>query len=274
MPELPEVETIVRQLRAKAKGKKISRVKVLDAKAINLPIKKFENQARGKLIKDIKRRAKVIIWELSEKKYLVFHLKLNGRILWTKDRVAPRKETRVVFDLGGNYKIFFDDSRRFAWAQFLDEKGLDAYLKKQNFGPEPLKESFTVRAFKKMLVHRPNSKIKPLLMDQKFISGIGNIYAQEACFYAGIKPMRLVKTLKDKEIKKLHLGIIKILKEAVRQQGTSSDVYVNLFGKQGDYVEELKVYGREGKKCQRCGQVIKVMKLGGRGTRYCAVCQK
>ncbi|MBU0648923.1 DNA-formamidopyrimidine glycosylase [Patescibacteria group bacterium] len=274
MPELPEVETIVRQLKSRARGKKISRVKVLDAKAVNLRVKDFENRVRGKIIKDIKRRAKVIIWGLSSKKFLIFHLKLNGRILWTKDMAVPRKKTRVVFDLAGNNKIFFDDSRRFAWVRFLDKKGLDAYFKKQNFGPEPLKKSFTSRVFKKMLARRPNSKIKPLLMDQKFIAGIGNIYAQEACFYAGIRPMRVVKTLEDKEIKKLYQGIKRILSEAVRQQGTSSDVYVNFFGKQGGYVAELKVYGREGKKCQRCGTIIKVTKLAGRGTRYCPGCQK
>ena len=274
MPELPEVETIVKQLKTKARGKRIFRVEVLDAKAVDLRVKDFESRVRGKVIKDIKRRAKVIIWELSSKKFLVFHLKLNGRLLWVWKNEEPHKETRVVFDLSGKYKIFFDDSRRFAWVKFLDKPGLERFLNKQNFGPEPLKKSFTLRVFTKLLARRPNAKIKSLLMDQKFIAGIGNIYAQEACFFAGVRPTRLVKNLKEKEIKKLYRAIIKILKEAVRQQGTSSDVYVNLYGKQGGYMEELKVYGREGKGCTRCGKTIKVMKLGGRGTRYCPVCQK
>ncbi|NIP32411.1 bifunctional DNA-formamidopyrimidine glycosylase/DNA-(apurinic or apyrimidinic site) lyase [Candidatus Saccharibacteria bacterium] len=274
MPELPEVETIVRQLRRKIKGKKISRVKVLDVKNINLSGKRFEQLVSRKIIKNIRRRAKVLYWELSGDKYLVFHLKLNGRILWVKDKEQPHKETRVVFDLPGSYKIFFDDSRRFAWVRYYDKKELDRFFDKMNFGPEPLERSFTLEVFKERLARRLNAKIKQLLMEPKFVAGIGNIYAQEACFYAGIMPTRRVKTLKDQEIKNLYKSIVFILKEAVRQKGTSSDVYVDLYGKAGDYVEELKVYGREGEKCTKCGSVIKFIKQAGRGTRYCPKCQK
>jgi len=273
MPELPEVQTIVRQLRPKAVGKKIGQVKVLDSKAINLRPGDFVNKVEGKSIKNIKRRAKIIIWELSAGHYLIFHLKLNGRILLVDNSEKPHKETRVVFNFPNKKKVFFDDSRRFAWVHFYDERGFENFLKKQNFGPEPLEKSFTLKVFKERLARRPNSKIKPLLMDQKFIAGVGNIYAQEACFHAGIMPTRTVKSLKDKEIKKLYSSLIKILKEAVRQQGTSSDVYVDLYGRQGDYIEELKVYGREGESCDQCGAKIKVMKLSGRGTRYCPRCQ-
>lgn len=274
MPELPEVETIVRQLRRKARGKKIKQAEVLDGKNINLNPKKFNDAVSGKKIKDIKRRAKVLFWELSGKNYLVFHLKLNGRILWVEDKERPHKETRVVFDLVGSNKIFFDDSRRFAWVRYYNQAEFEAFLDKMDFGPEPLEKSFTLKVFKERLTGRPKAKIKQLLLEPKFVAGIGNIYAQEACFEAGIMPNRATGTLKDIEIEKLHHAIIRILSEAVRQKGTSSDVYVDLYGRAGDYVEELMVYGREGKKCVKCNENIKVMKLGGRGTRYCPRCQK
>lgn len=274
MPELPEVTTIVNQLNRKIKNKRIYKVEVRDAKAINLTIKEFETRLENKTIKKAERRAKLIIWRLSGNDYLVFHLKLNGHILWVDDDQKTHKHTRVIFDLIGSDKIFFDDTRRFGWVRYYDEKGFKIFMGQQGYGSEPLDDSMTLEKFKKMLKDRPRSKIKQLLMDQRFIVGIGNIYSQEICFKAGVMPDRKVEDLSDNEIKKIFKAMKGILKEAVKQQGTSSDVYVDLYGEQGDYVEELNVYGREGEECPGCGSKVKKMKLGGRGTGYCPKCQK
>jgi len=275
MPELPEVETIVRQLKPRAKGKRISDVKIIDAKLINLSKTKFFENVCGKIIKNIWRRSKIIIWDLSGNKFLVFHLKLNGRILLAKDTDEVHKYTRAIFDLAGRYRVYFDDSRRFGWVRYFDKEGFDAFMQKMNFGPEPLERSFTLKIFKERLAKRSGSKIKVLLMDPKFISGLGNIYSQEVCFTAGVKPERRVGTLSDQEVAKIFRAIRSILRKALSKRGTSSDaVYIDLYGKPGAYTSDLKVYYREGKKCKRCGKKIKVTKLNGRGTRHCPNCQK
>lgn len=273
MPELPEVETIVRQLEPKLVGKTI-KAEVLDAKAINIKPKDFEKRVNGSRVKKIWRRAKLMIWQLSGEKYLVIHLKLNGRFLFFKDKEKPHKETRVIFNISGPYQIFFDDTRRFGWIKFFTKDGFEKYMQGKKFGPEPLSPKFTLKVLSDLLAKKPNAKIKPLLMDQKFIAGVGNIYAQEACFYAGIMPTRRVKTLKKREIEKLYRGLIKVLKMAVKAQGTSADAYLDIYGEEGEFLPKLKVYGREGKECDRCGGIIRAMKLAGRGTRYCPGCQK
>jgi formamidopyrimidine-DNA glycosylase len=273
MPELPEVQTIVDQLRPKLVGRTI-RVKVLDAKAVNLKAAVFENRVSGTRVLEVERRAKLIWWRLAGDKNLLFHLKLTGRILFLPDKGPEHKETRVVFDIEGPNRVFFDDFRRFGWIKYFIDEELKKYWAQENYGPEPLGKDFTLEKFRLLLADKPRAKIKPLLMDQTFIAGVGNIYSQEACFYAGILPTRQVKTLKDEEIKKLYQGLIHVLDQAIKYHGSSSDAYLDIYGKEGGFVPHLQVYGREGEKCKRCGGTIKVMKLGGRGTRWCGKCQK
>ncbi len=261
MPELPEVETVCRQLRPKIKGKTIKRVELLDEKVADFKTLKAK-------IKDVRRRAKLIIIELEGGRNLIIHLKMTGRVLHNK---PIEKMTRAVFYLDKKNYFVFDDWRKFGYIKVLTDKKLEKFLEK--FGPEPLE--IDVKEFKELLKKRPRSRIKSLMLDQSWIAGIGNIYAQEACFCARIKPTRLVKSLKEGEIEELFKCLQEILKEAIKQRGSSVDAgYVDGEGEPGTYDQVLKIYNRRGKNCVRCQGAVKDVKLGGRSTRYCPKCQK
>lgn len=283
MPELPEVETIVRDLDKKLKNKKIIGVEILDKKFFQIKEKELKN-ILGAKIKLVKRRAKMLVFNL-EKKFLIIHLKMTGQLVYqSKSRIIagghpiinsgqklPNKFTRVIFKFNDKSFLYFNDVRKFGWLKLLDLKDFSNLEKK--FGVEPLSRDFSLDYFKKSLA-RKNITIKQFLMDQKYISGIGNIYADESLFAAGIKPFRKIKTLKPEEIKKLYQAIPKILKHAIKNRGTSFNDYVDAQGETGNFIKYLKVYGRAGERCKKCCQVIKKMKLGGRGTHWCEKCQK
>ncbi len=261
MPELPEVATVVRQLRPKIKNKTIKRVDLLDKKVANFKTLKAK-------IKGVRRRAKLIIIELEGGRNLIIHLKMTGRVL---SNTPIQKMTRAVFYLDKKNYFVFDDWRKFGYIKLLTDKKLEKFLEK--FGPEPLE--IKVDEFKELLKKRPRSRIKSLMLDQSWISGIGNIYAQEACFCAKVKPQRMVKSLKEKEVEELFKCLQKILKEAIKKRGSSVDAgYIDGEGKPGTYDKVLKIYNRRGKKCVRCQSEVKDVKIGGRSTRYCNNCQK
>lgn len=275
MPELPEVETIRQQLEEKILGKKITKVEVFTPKIVNVPKNYFVKNTQGAKFKGVKRRAKILILELSNSSYLLCHLKLSGHLIFQNEGQSLPKYTHVVFYLSGGNKLTFDDFRKFGYMKFIKNKEeLDKIFNKENFGPEPLNQDFTLVEFKKLLAKRPNSPIKPLLMDQTFLAGVGNIYTQEACFYAKINPKRKVATLTEKEIKDLYENLRKVLVLALKHKGSSVDAYLDIFGKPGKFVPFLKVYGREGKPCFRCKTKIKKILMAGRGTSFCPKCQK
>ncbi|TSC95729.1 MAG: formamidopyrimidine-DNA glycosylase [Parcubacteria group bacterium Athens1014_10] len=271
MPELPEVETIKLELEGKIKGKKIKEIKIKLPKIINLSVKKFQSILRGLKIEQIKRRAKLLIINLSDNWNLIIHLKLTGQLIYN---AKPEKHTHLIFYFNGGNNLLFNDLRKFGWIKLLKNNDLEKLLIKEKYGPEPLEKNFTLKIFKNLLFKKKNKKIKPLLMEQNFIAGLGNIYAQEICFYARVRPDRKKETLKENEIEKLFHGIKKILSAAIKRKGTSIDSYLDIYGKKGNYVPFLKVYQREGKKCFRCGEIIKEIKLAGRGTSFCPECQK
>lgn len=285
MPELPEVETIVRELNKKLRGKIIKEVEILDKKALNIGAPEFSEQAIGQAVKSVSRRAKMIIIALREK-YLLVHLKMTGQLVFVleKEKIAgghpmaregkelPNKFTRVIFNFNDNGKLYFNDVRRFGWIKLVDIKGLEENLK--NLGVEPLSKEFTLKKFKEISARKKNTTIKQAIMDQKYLAGIGNLYADEILFAAGIKPFRQVKTLSEAEIEKLWLAIPKILKYAVKHRGTTFSDYVDAKGEVGSFAKYLKVYGRAGEKCEKCGWLIKKMKLGGRSAHWCEKCQK
>lgn len=284
MPELPEVETIVRDLNEKLKNKKIVAVKSLDKKVFYLTPRDVKN-ILGKKIKAVKRRAKMIIIELADS-YLIIHLKMTGQLVYqsktslitggnpivNQDKKLPNKFSRVIFKFNNNGILYFNDVRRFGWIKlmardkFVDFNG--------RLGVEPLNPYFTLEYFNQVLSRKYRTSIKQVLLDQKYISGIGNIYADESLFIARIKPFRKVNALRAAEIKKLWQAIPKILKYAIKHRGTSFNDYVDAQGRAGNFVKYLKVYGRAGEKCKNCGQTVKKMKLGGRGTHWCDSCQK
>lgn len=242
MPELPEVETIRRQLERKIVGKKLNDKKIVG----------------------VRRRAKILIIDFNDGSSLLFHLKLTGQLIFNG---RPSKYTRQVFKFDDGSQLVFNDARKFGWWKYVkDSKPIE-----QGFGPEALEIS--LENFKTLLRKRPNAKIKPLLMDQKAIAGIGNIYSDEILFAARIHPLRRVKTLTPKEIKMIWLNVRKILQAATKNRGTSENTYLDAMGKKGDYLKYLKVYRKEGQKCPRCGGIVKRIKIGGRSGHFCPKCQ-
>lgn len=266
MPELPEVETIKRELKKTVLGKKIVGVYVYHPKVIREPaVGKFKKGLEGATIKNILRKAKVLILELSNGKSLVIHLKMTGQLVYP----GNGKTSRVSFRLSDGIFLDFNDQRLFAELRLRDNwKDLEFI---QGLGPEPFEIS--VEQFKQMLYSK-KTKIKPLLMDQTFISGIGNLYAAEVLFRARIHPQRPAVSLLDKEKELLFKEIKGTLSEAIKYKGSSVDQYVQLSGEAGDYVKYHRVYAREGKPCVVCKTPIKRISLGGRGTYFCPQCQK
>ncbi len=292
MPELPEVETIRRQLERAIKGAEIKNVIVRNSKPLNVSREKFISAVRGAKIKEVGRRAKLLIFYLTPSTassrtphqvrgepnagslILLFHLKMTGRMLLARKDEPPTKHTHLIFELSGNNNLFFEDYRKFGFVKLLEEKDLKKYFTDENYGTEPLSKNFTYKIMKECLLARKNKKIKQILMEQSCVAGIGNIYAAEICFFAGARPDRKIFNIKETEFKKIYAGIKKILKAAIASGGSSSDAYVDAYGKKGRFVPRLKVYGRGGERCLRCGGLVKKYKLGGRGTFFCPECQR
>lgn len=293
MPELPEVETIRRQLLKKVINKKIIKVEVKLPKLIYVngrkgDIKNFQNNIVGAVVKKAERKAKILILTFSNGFSLLTHLKMTGQLIYAdKDGKAkmgghpwpslkiqtPNKWTHVIFYFSDGSKLYFNDLRQFGYMKLVKSDKVLEQPEIKKLGIEPFDKKFTLKKFEELIEARKNSRIKTLLMDQSFISGIGNIYADESLFYAGILPTRLAGILKQGELEKLYQGIKIILKAAIAKGGSSIDRYVTLSGKKGGYEPYLKAYGREGKKCLRCGGIIKRIKLNSRSTHFCSKCQ-
>lgn len=268
------METIRRQLEREIKGRTIEKVVVLNSKPLNASKEKFIAAVRGAKIKEVGRRAKLLLLYLSNGNILMFHLKMTGRMLLSGKNEPPTKHTHLVFELSSGRNLFFEDYRKFGFVKLFKTDELEKYFAGESYGPEPLAQNFTYKILKNCLLAHKNKKIKQILMEQTCIAGIGNIYAAEICFYAGVRPDRKIADITEAELKKIFLGTKKILADAIANRGTSADAYVDAYGNQGTFVPKLKVYDREGKKCVRCGGIIKKEKLAGRGTYWCPTCQK
>ncbi len=255
MPELPEVETIKRQLNRRIKGKKIKTVEVFLPRIVKYPLEKFKKLVGGAKIKKIRRRAKLLIIELSNDYCLVIHFKLTGQLIFNG---VPDKHTHLIYHFTDGSRLLYNDLRKFGFVKVIAKKDLADFLKKEKFGPEPLSKDFTLSLFKELLSKRKGAKIKPLLMNQNFLAGIGNLYSDEILFLAQVLPFRKAGTLKPMEIKRIYQGIKKILLLAVSR----------------DYLPLVKVYQREGQPCYICGTKIKRLKINGRSAHFCPVCQK
>jgi len=265
MPELPEVETIKRALEKSILGKKITGVIVYEPRVIREPKKEaFIKGLQGVTIKNILRRGKLLILELSSGKSLAIHLKMTGQLVYP----GNGKASRVSFKLSDGKTLDFNDQRLFGELRLIDNWHDLKFI--QKLGPEPF--ALTPEEFKKRLAEK-KTKIKPLLMDQNFISGIGNLYAAEVLFRARINPARPAASLSGKEKELLFKEIKNTLQEAIKYQGSSVDSYVKLNGQPGNYVKYHKVYDRQGKPCLVCKQSIQRIALGGRGTYFCPHCQ-
>lgn len=307
MPELPEVETIRSQLADRLVGKRVLKVH------IHLPKIFFgePDVVVGATITSVERRAKILLIKLSNKSAIAVHLKMTGQLVygevgekklttaqaksWDKTNggsyyaetvsfsqgipfagfTLPGKSTHVVFDLSDGAKLFFNDNRQFGWVKIVDEKGLQEIHEKH--GPEPFSKDFTPEYLQE-ICEGWGRAIKLLLMEQGKIAGIGNIYANEALWCAGILPDKKAKELakeSPEKIKKLHECILDVLKMGIKYQGSSAhaESYVTALGEKGTMQDHFVVYSRPGNECPRCKGKIQMSRIGGRGTFFCPGCQ-
>jgi len=286
MPELPEVETLKRELEKSLLGQKITKVQVLWPKTIKpLSPLTFQKRLVNQKISGLSRRAKMLILDLSNDEHLTFHLKMTGQLIFvpkkgdlisgghpTNDVQTPGRHTRLIFHFSTGDILYFNDLRKFGWARLLNKDELTSSI--EHYGPEPLEKDFTQNYLKNLFSKYPKRTVKQILLDQTLIAGIGNIYADEACFLAGILPNRETEKVTDLEIKKLRKQIIAVLKLSIKHKGTSSKNYRRSTGEKGNFVKYLKVYGRAKLSCKICGSPIKKIKHVGRGTHFCPRCQK
>jgi formamidopyrimidine-DNA glycosylase len=272
MPELPEVETIVRGLKRTILNKTIDLIYLNSPKINKGNFEGWLDILHGKSFRDVNRRGKNILIESSSGYTLWVHLKMTGHLYYVPKNNAIDKHDLMVFYLqNDDYSLRFNDYRRFGNIRLLksdesrQQKGL------ATLGPEPLEIS---RNDFIKLFQTTKRMIKPALLDQTFLAGLGNIYADESLFLAGIHPRRLTNTISEKKLIELYGIIQNILKKAISKMGTSVDSFAGVDGKPGGYQTYLKAYGREGEPCWRCGAKIKREKIGSRSAHYCPRCQK
>ncbi|MHB0867147.1 MAG: DNA-formamidopyrimidine glycosylase [Thermoleophilia bacterium] len=274
LPELPEVETIKRQLHPLLAGRAILRVKVPDPLVI-APVspRLFQNRLRGQVITRVSRRAKYLRLELDSGLTLVIHLRMTGRLTHTDTpyRSMARPHLRLFFQLDDGSGVAFHDQRRFGTARIMDPGEAAALWCR--LGPEPLERSFNAAALRSILKNRKRP-IKSLLLDQAHIAGIGNIYADESLYRAGIHPVRLARQVTEEETGLLVRAIKDTLRTAISLEGSSIDTYRSTKGAPGRFQDTFKVHRRAGEACPRCGCVIEKIKVGGRGTYFCPSCQR
>ncbi|MDD5251068.1 MAG: bifunctional DNA-formamidopyrimidine glycosylase/DNA-(apurinic or apyrimidinic site) lyase [Patescibacteria group bacterium] len=274
MPELPEVETIRRQLEKEVIGRRVEVVNIGFAGRLNVPAKRFADALKGTAFKSIGRRAKLLVLGFSNGQSVLVHLKLTGGFRLMPKGAVPGKHDHVVFRLSGAHDLFFSDFRKFGYLKLIPTKDVAAHLEKEGFGPEPLEKNFTAEKLEACLLRHPKLKVKQALMDQRCVAGVGNIYADESLWTAKIAPTRQVKSVKEREFARLREAVVTSLKNSIRRRGTSADNYFDLYGKEGTNVRYLNAYGREGEPCPRCGTPLKKIRLAGRGTVYCPKCQR
>jgi formamidopyrimidine-DNA glycosylase len=280
MPELPEIETIKNDLAPKVMGTIITKVTFPPDPKIRI-LRRFPSQRQfiqeleGSKIHFLTRRAKYLIFELVPTKTLVIHLGMSGQLLLKKSGTPYEPYVRVVFHFNKGTELRFIDPRKFGEI-FLKLPSLQSHpLTLDRLGPEPLEKDFSITCLTRIL-QKSRRAIKTLLLDQKSIAGIGNIYSDEILFNAKIHPTRLANTLDEDGIKLLHRSIRKILKDAIDNRGTTAadKRYRDGLGKVGKFQKKLKVYQRRGTPCFSCGTIIKSMRVGGRSASFCPHCQK
>jgi formamidopyrimidine-DNA glycosylase len=277
MPELPEVETVRRDLSEAVTGATITGFWTDNPKMLRgADGADFGKIISGAKILSVERRAKHLLINLSNNKTLISHLKMTGQMLTAKAADPTERWTHAIINLKGGRDLRFKDIRKFGYIEIADTAVIGEHGENMpDIGPEPLDRKFTKGVFDWLVKKHPNGKIKALLLDQSFIAGIGNIYADEILFFAGVRPTRRAGSLTAAERDRIYNGIRKILAAAIEKRGSSINTYVDASGNKGGYVPMLKAYGREGLPCLKSGcGVIKKTKVAGRSTHYCPKCQK
>lgn len=274
MPELPEVETVKRSLAEHLMGQRIQDVLVNQEIVIKTPgIDEFKEKIIGKTITGMDRRGKYLIIGLSQGWKMIVHLRMTGQLVYVEKNSPLRKHTHVVFGLENERELRFTDQRRFGRIWLVEDDRLSGVSGLCSLGPEPLEDAFCREGLEEQLSRR-KTKIKSFLLDQKYIAGIGNIYADEILYRSGIHPERTADSLVREEITCLYQAVRNTLGEAVEHRGTSFSDYVDGRGEKGSHQNHLHVYQQVGKKCPRCGALIGRLKVGSRSAYHCPGCQK
>ena len=288
MPELPEVETVRRGLQKLIVRKNIKTVSSDNPKSFPNSGIEVDNFLIDATVVGVRRRAKVLLIDLSTEYTLVIHLKMTGQLVYTDNTSRfgaghpndslvnnlPDKSTHVIFEFTDNSHLYFNDQRKFGWVKLMptiEVPNID-FMKK--VGPEPLEDDFTAIEFMSRFKRRSRTNIKAALLDQSVIAGVGNIYADEALWGAKIHPQRLVSSISDYEFSKLYDEVRAVMNLSIEKGGSTNRNYVDAEGKKGSYMDFARVFRREGLACKRCGDMIIKIKVAGRGTHVCPNCQQ
>lgn len=285
MPELPEVETVVRGLNEHLVGHTIKSFDFDWPKTIKTPLEIFKKEIEGSKVLSAVRRGKLIIINLSSNHSILIHLKMTGQLVYKSPKLQygaghpndslvsklPDKTTRIHFKLDDDSDFFFNDVRKFGWVEVVPTP--DQHLHKfiASLGPEPLEIKFS--DFKKALYRFPNAQIKAKLLDQHVLAGVGNIYADESLWAARIHPQVKIKDIPEAKLKALFEELQAVLNLSIEKGGSSSANYIKVDGKTGSYLSFSKVYKKEGQPCERCSTELIRTVAAGRGTRLCPICQ-
>lgn len=288
MPELPEVETIRLGLERLIKGKRFRSVTYDTPKSFPNAAADVEHFLIGASILGISRKGKAILIKLSGGYTLIVHLKMTGQLVYISSNqrfggghpspslisLLPDKSTRVVLTFTDHSKVYFNDQRKFGWMRLYPTSQIDCLPFFAALGPDPLSSDFTWQELKQRASKRSRSPVKPVLLDQSVIAGVGNIYADESLWGARIHPATKVGVLSARDFKLLHTSLVGILKLSIEKGGSTDRNYVDVEGRKGSYLKFANVFRREGQPCPRCGSEIIKIRLGGRGTHLCPKCQK
>ncbi len=270
MPELPEVETVRRDIVTVLVGRCIRRVSVLDPRLVRpASPAAFENGLTGACVSGVERRGKYLLLSLGDR-WLALHLMMSGRV-YLRDACRPERHTRLVIGFDAGPHLHFVDTRRFGRAWLADDAGLVELL--AGLGPEPLAPGFDWRSLRRGFAGR-SVAVKSALLDQRTVAGVGNIYADESLWTARIHPATPAGELSARRLKALAAAIVRALQEGIDHGGTSFRTFENSQGKPGLHQQELNVFRRTGQPCPRCGRPIRKIILGQRSTHYCAYCQR
>jgi formamidopyrimidine-DNA glycosylase len=268
LPELPEVETIKNELAPHITGRWFTSITICDAKPLHgLSVEEFCHKLVGQRIEQLKRRGKYLIFQLSNGEVLIIHLRMTGALLLNPERTD--RYTRVMFGLDDGNQLVFTDRRRLGVIWLAEEE--QSVVGK--LGPEPLASEFTANRFASLLQKR-QAPIKAVLLDQTFVAGIGNMYADEALFLAKIRPLRKANSLSNQETRALYQAVQDVLTQAIRNKGASIDTYKRPGGENGTAHFSFRVAHRGGKPCPNCGMPIQRIPIRNRGSYFCPNCQK
>ncbi len=277
MPELPEVETVVTGLRPHLSGRRIVAVSHLDWPPMVRPLEPeaFRQALLEAEVAAVSRRAKYIIISLRDGGSIIGHLRMTGQLIYRERATAPGRFTHVVIQFDDGSELHFDDQRKFGRLRYVaPDESLAAAL--PDLGPEPLDDDFTADAFAALIANkaqRGNPRIKQALLDQRVLSGLGNIYADETLHLARVHPLRPIRSLSRAELDRIYAAFRHVLQQGIANKGTTFSDYRDAFGEHGSNQYLLRVYQRTGQPCPECATPIERIVVGGRGTHFCPNCQ-